>query len=203
MDKEHLMIIAKARYVVYEIFDKAIDPGFVFHTLEHTRQVVKNAETIADFYQFKKDEKFILLLAAWFHDTGFCKGRIEGHESESCQIAADFLQSNSIGNGVLDGVLGCIQATREPQSPEKGIEKIICDADLFHLGTINFQLRTKLLKQEFQFFYNREINEKEWHLQYLEFLKSHYYYTGYCQQLLEPVKQKWIAKLQNKMFAHS
>jgi hypothetical protein len=88
-----------------------------------------------------------------------------------------------------------------PQKPQNGLDKIISDSDLFHLGTNHFNNRTELLRQELQFYYNTELTDKEWRLRNIEFLKSHNYFTGYCQQMLEPVKQQWITKLQKKEVA--
>lgn len=201
MDGNQLQIIEEVKKLVTEIFAKKVKPGFVFHNLEHTRQVAKAAEAIANFYQFSEPEKFILVVASWFHDTGFSTGRIEGHEIESIHIAQAFLQTHKADQATISRVAACIQSTKMPQKPESGIEKIICDADLFHLGTNYFNDRTELLRQELQFYYKTVLTEKEWRSQNLAFLKSHNYFTGYCQQMLEPVKQKWMAKLQRKAVA--
>ena len=43
---------------------------------------------------------------------------------------------NSTGRcELIQRVSSCIQATRMPQSPLSQVEKIMCDADLYHLGT--------------------------------------------------------------------
>lgn len=198
MNDQQIQIIIEAKIIVTDIFEQKVNPLFVFHNFEHTRQVADAAEEIANFYQFNENDKFILLVAAWFHDTGFSAGRIEGHELESIKIAENFLQTHNIGNDIIARVLSCIQATKMPQSPQNGLEKIICDADLFHLGTIQFNRRTDLLRTELQAYYNKEISSEEWQLGNIEFLISHNYFTGYCQQKLEPVKQIWLNRLQNK-----
>lgn len=198
MTDQQIQIIADTKIIVTDIFEQKVNPLFVFHNLEHTRQVADAAEAIANFYQFNEDDKFILLVAAWFHDTGFSAGRIEGHELESIKIAENFLQTHNIENDIIQRVSSCVKATKMPQRPQNGLEKIICDADLFHLGTIQFNRRTDLLRTELQAYYNREISYEEWQLGNIEFLISHNYFTGYCQQKLEPVKQIWLNRLQNK-----
>lgn len=196
MKEAYKRIIDSVKTEVKELFAKKLDAKFVFHNLAHTMQVAEAAEAIATFYQFEEEEKFIVIVAAWFHDTGFTTGRIEGHETESIKIAQTFLLRHSIRQPVIAKVAACIQATRMPQHPVNGMDKVICDADLFHLGSNNFKERTELLRQELQAYYDTNITEKEWDLNNIEFLKSHHYFTGYCQQMLEPVKQQWIMKLE-------
>ncbi len=201
MNEHQLQLIGEVKKVATEIFEKGVDPRFVFHNLEHTRQVAEAAEGIANFYRFNENEKFVLIVAAWFHDSGFSSGRIEAHELESIKTAENFLRTYNTASDVIAAVSSCILATQMPQNPKNGIEKIICDADLFHLGTNHFNYRTELLRQELQFYYKREIAEQEWRMQNMEFLKSHTYFTGYCQQMLEPVKQIWITRLHRKAVA--
>jgi HD superfamily phosphodiesterase len=196
MKESQLRIIADAKAEVEEIFATKFKPWFVFHTIVHTTEVAEAAEAMASFYQLNDEEKFILLIAAWFHDTGFSKGRIEEHEKESIKIAKSFLTKHMIHESVISKVASCIQATVMPQHPVLDTDKIICDADLFHLGTKRFMNRTELLRQELQAYYKIDITETEWRLKNIEFLKSHRYFTGYCQQMLEPVKQQWIMKLE-------
>lgn len=188
MKEAYNRIIDSVKTEVKELFAKKLDPKFVFHNLAHTMQVAEAVEGIATFYQFSEEEKTILIIAAWFHDTGFTTGRIEGHETESIKIAQAFLIKHSVRQPVIAKVAACIQATKMPQNPVNGMDKVICDADLFHLGSNNFKERTELLRQELQAYYDTEITEKEWDLNNIEFLKSHHYFTGYCQQMLEPVK---------------
>ena len=195
MTESNLKIIASVKNEVTALLTTKLDPRFVFHNLAHTMQVAEAVEGIATFYQFSEEEKAILIIAAWFHDTGFTTGRIEGHEMESIRIAESFLVKHSIRQPVIAKVAACIQATKMPQNPVSGMDKVICDADLFHLGSNNFKERTELLRQELQAYYDTNITEKEWDLNNIEFLKSHHYFTGYCQQMLEPVKQQWIMKL--------
>ncbi len=85
-----------------------------------------------------------------------------------------------------------------PHAPANLLEQIICDADLFHLGTDKFSEMTELLRQELQVYYNKEFSNEKWRQWNIEFLLSHRYFTGYCQLNLEPVKQKWIEQLRNK-----
>jgi hypothetical protein len=85
-----------------------------------------------------------------------------------------------------------------PQSPLSQVEKIVCDADLYHLGTADFKKMNQQLRQEQEAYFGKPISKREWRQRNLEFLESHQYFTDYCQQKLEPQKQEWIRQLRKK-----
>lgn len=197
MNERQLQIVTEAGKFVAEIFKSKVNPFFVFHNLEHTIQVVTAAEEIEGYYQLNNDDQFVLFLSAWFHDTGFSSGHAEEHEKESIKLVKEFLSSRIADQGMIIRIAACIQATHMPQQPLNLVEKIICDADLFHLGTNLFSERSKLLRKELRAYYKSDFADDEWRQRNIEFLKSHNYFTGYCRQKLEPVKQEWIEKLQS------
>src|SRR5689334_6930829 len=135
MNEANEQLLAQARTHVTYIFNQQVDPLFVFHNLEHTEMVVETCSLMADFYSLTEDEKIILLLAAWFHDTGYSGGTAEGHETESIRHATRFLHLQEVDEAKIQRVSSCIEATRMPQSPITQIEKILCDADLSNLGS--------------------------------------------------------------------
>ncbi len=192
-------ILAEAQSYVKEIFQKKVNPLFIFHNIEHTQQVVTAVEEIGSQYQLNEHDFFILKIAAMFHDTGFSSGRPEDHEKESIRIATEFLQQHHVDGDMIQRVSSCIQATRMPQSPLSQIEKILCDADLFHLGGNDFKAWTQRLKQEQEAFFRKEVSKKDWRQRNLEFLESHQYFTDYAQKKQEPKKQEWLKQLRKKL----
>lgn len=204
-NKEQLLSAARA--YVTELFQKAVDPKFTFHNLQHTQQVVTAATELANHYHLNEDDRAVLLLAAWFHDTGFKSGHAEEHEKESIRLATEFLQQHGADADLIQRVSSCIQATRMPQSPLSQVEKILCDADLYHLGNGDFKKMSQQLKQEQEGYYNKPVSKRDWRQRNLEFLESHQYFTDYAQQKLEPQKQEWIRQLRkkqgNKPVAHT
>ena len=198
MNEYQLQIVREARKVVTDIFLNNVNSLFVFHNLEHTIQVVTAAEEIEGYYQLNDEDQFVLFISAWFHDTGFSSGHAEQHEKESINLAKEFLSPRIADQEMVIRIAACIQATHMPQKPLNLVEKIMCDADLFQLGTNMFSERNQLLRKELQAYYKCDFAEEEWRQLNIEFLKSHNYFTGYCRQELEPVKQEWIEKLQNK-----
>ena len=120
------------------------------------------------------------------------------HEEESQKIAAEFLRKQNAPQSLIDKVKGCIIATRMPQSPSNLIEQIICDADLFHLGTKDFKERNKMLRQEINSIEEEKIGKKEWVNLNIEFLDRHRYFTDYAREMLDPVKKSHLRDLMEK-----
>jgi HD superfamily phosphodiesterase len=198
MNDNKAQILNEAQAYVTELFQKEVDPLFLFHNLDHTQQVVRAAEEIAAHYGLNDEDRLVLLLAAWFHDTGFSNGQAEEHEKESILLATEFLLSQNVDGEIILRVSSAIQATRMPQSPLSQVEKIMCDADLYHLGTQDFKKMNACLKTEQEAYFKREFGKKEWRQRNIDFLEAHQYFTDYCQQKLEPQKQQWIKELRKK-----
>ncbi len=176
----------------------SVPASFRFHNIAHTKDVARSAKVIEGHYQLSEVDRFIVFIAAWFHDTGFCAGCAEGHEEESVRLAAEFLRQQNIDADIIDQVSSCIHATRIPQAPQTLLEKIICDADLYHLGTSKFDTWSSRLRQELKNYSESDNTDEEWRQADIDLLISHSYHTDYCRQNLEHVKQKWIKELQNK-----
>jgi predicted metal-dependent HD superfamily phosphohydrolase len=198
MNETHSQLLAAARAYVTDIFHHKVKPEFVFHSLEHTEDVVEACSRLADHYHLPEDDRYVLLLSAWFHDVGYVNGQAEGHEEISAQMASQFLASHHVEEAVVHRVSSCIRATRMPQSPVSLIEKILCDADLFHLSTDDFKARNSLLKQERENLLGHKIEKKEWRKGNVQFLENHKYFTDYGQEYLAPGKQQNLASLQKK-----
>ena len=84
-------IVSKAQAYVESLLNEKLAKDIFYHNYPHTERVAKVAEEIARETKLPKDELEILMLAAWFHDTGFIND-YENHEMESQKIATEFLQ---------------------------------------------------------------------------------------------------------------
>ncbi len=198
MDKDQLYVLAKAKEKAEEIFRHRVSPAFVFHNIAHTQQVVDAAAEIAADYHLKPDDEFVLVIAAWFHDAGFSKGLSENHEEESICIAQEFLFQHHISEELIVRISSCILATKMPQQPLNLVGEILCDADLYHLGTNFFMERSRLLQKELASCSHNIFKEEKWRQLNIRFLQSHHYFTAYCQNKLTPVKRRWIEQLRLK-----
>lgn len=191
-------LLQEARQYVTGLFTNKVDPAFVYHNIEHTREVVEAAELMANELSLPEEEKPALLLAAWFHDTGYSAGQPKRHEEVSRDIAADFLRSRDVDQGTIDKVSNAIMSTKWPQSPVNLLEQILCDADLSHLGMASFPEKNKLLRQELNLLFDNKLGKKDWRQKNIFFLQQHRYFTEYGKTVLEPVKQQYLQELIRK-----
>jgi len=198
MNETQEQILSDARHYVTEIFTHKVNPEFVFHNLDHTEAVAEACSQMADYYQLNDEDRFVLKLSAWFHDTGYSAGKVEGHEEISAQIATQFLQQHHISEIIQQRVSSCIRATHMPQSPISQVEKILCDADLAHLASPDYKAMSQLLKQERESLLGQKIPKKEWRKGNIRFLQEHTYFTDYGQQTLEPKKLENLQGLVKK-----
>ncbi|MFM9911108.1 MAG: Pycsar system effector family protein [Chitinophagaceae bacterium] len=191
------VLLQNVEQYVRDLFVRKVDSEFYYHNITHTEYVVEATLQMADYYQLSEEEKTVLLIAAWFHDSGFSKGKPENHEAEGQLIASNFLQKNNAAS-YIQKVNGCIAATKMPQSPNNLLEQILCDADLSHLGTTDFIGETKSLRRELMKISGVEISKKDWRQNNIQFLQQHTYFTDYAENKLERVKQENLALLLSK-----
>ncbi|WP_114940583.1 Pycsar system effector family protein [Mucilaginibacter endophyticus] len=190
-------LLEQVKQYVISYFDVHHDSDLIYHNLRHTKDVVAAATQIANHYQLSDEDFFVVISSAWFHDTGYFTDK-KDHEAKSVGIATHFLKQHKIEQPVIDKVEGCIIATKMPQSPANLLQQIICDADLFHLGTDDFRDKNKLLRKEMEAIKKHDIDKDEWRNYNIEFLQGHEYYTDYCRLLLNDQKQKNLQKLIEK-----
>lgn len=79
------------------------------------------------------------------------------------------------------------------------MENILCDGDLFHLGTAEFKDKRKLMHKEVELLYNKDIGKNEWRKKDIEFLTQQQYHTDYCMLLLNEQKEKNIEWLKDRL----
>src|SRR4030095_3258153 len=198
MTEEQFRVLSAAQDFVSDLLISKLDKAIHFHTLQHTQEVLAGCETMADYYRLEDEDRYALMLAAWFHDTGYTSGKALGHENVSVELATKFLNDHKVSPQIIDKVIGCISATRLPQTPHTLIEQIICDADLFHLGTSDFKEKNRLLREELNDFGNLNLSKKDWRKKNIEFLSKHTYFTSYAKEHLDPLKQIYLDELNKK-----
>ena len=59
-------LVAAARDFATDIFKNKVSKSFRYHNLDHTRQVVRAAEEMADYYQLQPEDRNAVIIAAWF-----------------------------------------------------------------------------------------------------------------------------------------
>lgn len=187
---------------VINLFYTNNDERFIYHNLIHTEQVVENTVKIANHYQLSDADFFIVVAASWFHDMGYffdCRA----HESKGADMAVQFLKDRGIEQETIDQIQGCIMATKMPQRPVGLLQQIVCDADLFHLGSDHFKERNKLMREEAEAFCNKDIDKVDWRTKTIALFKAHHYHTDYCQQLLNAKKAKNLQEMEHKLITET
>ena len=125
-------LFIEVRKFIFESFKKELPSQIVYHNFTHTEEVVNAASEIGQAENISEKDLEVLLLATWFHDIGFIKN-IEKHEESSKEIATNYLKEINYPEDLIVKVCKIIDATKMPQKPTSLLEKIICDADLYHL----------------------------------------------------------------------
>ncbi len=186
---------------VTQLFEKAEDEKLSYHNLGHTSFVVSKAAEIARHYELNDADFFVVETAAWFHDTGYLNGSQHDHELRSAAIAETFLLIKELDAATIRQVKDCILATRIPQLPQNLLQQIVCDADLFHLGTGNFRALNKKMKKEAEAHRGKKIDKEEWRAGTLNLLESHRYQTDYAKNLLNNIKHENMNSIRLKAAA--
>lgn len=191
------IINKKAEEYVTALFEKMHNPNLVYHDLEHTKNVVQRTDEIAAPYNLNEKELTILIVAAWFHDTGHLFTDASKHEEKSADIMKTFMTENDNDPELIEEIDGCILSTKLPRHPQNLLQEIICDADTYHFGTKEFKESNKKVFEE-HLLRVGPISKKEWNKKTIELLERHKYFTSYCRSLLEEKKQSNMKKLKKK-----
>lgn len=189
------LIEAVSNYVILFLSENLSDQ-LLFHNIGHTYEVVGTAREIGLHYNLSQEEMSILQIAAWFHDCGYAN-TYTGHEEESKKIAKTFLDNFVCEKNFINKVLNCIEATKYPQNPTSLIEKILCDADMYHLTRPNYPKYEKAIREEFEKYLGLIYTDKEWWTKNSSFLTCHTYYTDYGQKILARFKEVNIQLMNN------
>ncbi|MEO1050305.1 MAG: Pycsar system effector family protein [Bacteroidota bacterium] len=190
-------LIAKSREYAEQVLANGMSKDFHYHNLEHTESVAAAAEEIGQASDLNDEELEIVIVSAWFHDVGYRHDRND-HEEESVRIAKQQLSDWGMAEDKVDRVAATIEATRMPQSPKDALGEVLCDADLYHLSTSDFEKYGESLRQEFCDVRGEKYTDEEWLEENRKFFKEHQYFTNYGQTILEPRKKKNIKKIKKK-----
>ncbi|WP_420580315.1 Pycsar system effector family protein [Reichenbachiella sp.] len=191
-------ILSKVEAYVRDSLNKALPKSFVYHDLTHTEEVVNAVGLIAQGEGLKEEEKETVEIAAWFHDMGHVDD-CDCHEKRSAEMAREFLEKQNFPAERISQVEGCIMATMMPQRPLNQLEEVLCDADLYHLSTDQFEARATLLRKEWEDIKEEEFKNSSWRKINADFLKGHEYFTVYARTHFEEGKQKNLAILKEQM----
>ena len=167
---------------------------YAFHNLEHTKGVVRAARAIARASKLTAGQLDVVIIAAWFHDVGYCHGA-RAHEERSATIARTMLGNWGANGKLIEEVCRAVLATKLPQNPHCIIDMVLCDADLAHLASNQYQLHASRLRTEFEAQGHEVVTEAAWNQLNIEFMKRHRYFTDYGKTIMEGRKKINLKKL--------
>ena len=191
-------LIKEAKAYVTSILTHELSEKCLFHTINHTLDVLKNAEIIGKYCNLNQAEFQILRMSALFHDLGYVDAYDE-HEMHSARRARAYLESKDVDERSIQKVEAAILSTRMPQNPTDNISEMLCDADLMNLTVDDYFEQVDLMRREWEKVGKAKMNSHEFHLNSLDFFRSHQYYSEYGKKILQPKKEKVERKIKNKV----
>lgn len=166
---------------------------YYYHNYEHTLYVIEKVVEIGLYEKCTNEELELVTIAAMWHDTGYIK-TYKDHEEESCKLARHYLPGYGVPAADIAKICGMIMATEIPQMPKTKLEEILADADLEYLGSSYFEIKADKLFNELQHL-NPSLTAEEWNKAQISFLQKHHYFTGFCKENRESIKQMYLNKL--------
>jgi uncharacterized membrane-anchored protein YitT (DUF2179 family)/predicted metal-dependent HD superfamily phosphohydrolase len=146
-----------------------------YHCYQHTLNMVDATAYLMEKEDVPQEDYYLILTAALLHDAGFLRG-YQNHEELSCDIAWELLPSVGFANETIERLCRLVMVTKLPQVPSNLYEEILCDADLYYLGSPNFFRDAENLYKEWKAEGIVETHE-EWEAKQLLFLEAHHYFT--------------------------
>lgn len=193
--------VALAEKYVVNLFNNKLSKLYNYHNLEHTQGVVHSVKLLSKNLDLSSLEMEQLIVAAWFHDTGYVEGSLN-HEDISIQFVTQFLTENGLDQKYIDAVAAIITVTKFNILPTTTLQKIMKDADYNHFGKTNFFEISALLQKEWEAIDGKKYSELQWMESNLDLLTNgHKFYTTYAIENWQPQKEKNVVLILEKIKA--
>ena len=194
------MQLEKLESFILEKLHKDLPHYLSYHNANHTEEVIKHAMELGNGEGLSEYELSILRTAAILHDSGFLISNID-HEKYSCQLAREHLPGYGYTPEEIEQICCIIMTTQIPQSAFDKISRVLCDADIYYLGTNDYQLHSGRLFRELKHF-TPEITNEAWLLQQINFLESHSYFTDTAKEKLNARKKANLKRVKTSLKQH-
>jgi predicted metal-dependent HD superfamily phosphohydrolase len=165
--KNNPMVKDVSEYV-FNLFKEKLPSDYVYHNYTHTLDTVNACKKLSKSYNLSSRDHEVLLLAAWFHDTGYVESYLE-HEEASVKIMKAYLKGNYPDDDIAE-IESLILSTKHGAKADGSLQEIIQDADFINLGTKKFSHRAELLRIEWERILQKQYSEMEWAELQLQFL---------------------------------
>jgi predicted metal-dependent HD superfamily phosphohydrolase len=194
-----MSILHKAKNYVEILFKDKLSSVYFYHNFIHTAYTVNKAEEIMKNTPVSEEDQEKVLVALWFHDTGYIECALN-HEERSVEVMKAFLQQENYPENYIADVEKLILATKIQYEPQNLLEKIVKDADFSHFAGHDYSDISDALRKEWELTNVRCFSNEEWNAGNLDMLKNkHTFYTDYAKENWEPLKKKNIKKIEKKL----
>ncbi|HSD63912.1 MAG TPA: HD domain-containing protein [Ignavibacteriaceae bacterium] len=190
---------------IENLFKLKLSPLFIYHDFQHTKDVALTASGMADYYSLSPNDKELILISAWFHDTGYIYS-IVNHEEHSNAIAENYLNKKNYPADRIAVIKRIILSTKIPRNPQNLIEEILCDADIAYIGSENLNDKIKQLRMEWEKTINKRYSDYDWLLENISFIEANPFYTDYAKNTFSDIRtnnlinlKKLAAEIQNNL----
>jgi predicted metal-dependent HD superfamily phosphohydrolase len=173
-------IVKLAGEYVYKLFKSKLSKKLVYHNYRHTYETVNEAQDLGEQQGLNADQLQDLLLAAWFHDTGYIN-TYTGHEEESVRMAREWLQEQQYPQDRIELIANCIYATKHNVKPTTLLEELLVDADISNIGKDTFFSTAELLRVEWEIFQDKFFSDREWAQFQMDFLLATTFHSYQAQ----------------------
>lgn len=194
-----MSILQKAKNYVEILFKDKLSSVYFYHNFIHTAYTVNKAEEIMKNTPVSEEDQEKVLVALWFHDTGYIECALN-HEERSVEVMKAFLHQENYPENYIADVEKLILATKIHYEPQNLLEKIVKDADFSHFAGHDYSDISDALRKEWELTNVRCFSNEEWNAGNLDMLKNkHTFYTDYAKENWEPLKKKNIKKIEKKL----
>jgi class 3 adenylate cyclase/predicted metal-dependent HD superfamily phosphohydrolase len=187
----------KTEHHVLKMLESGLESNLYYHSINHTKDVVKAVERLALLEGVTDEGLFLLKTAAIFHDAGFLES-YSHNEPIGARMAEEILPQYGYTQDHIQTIKELIFVTQIPHKPTNKLQEIICDADLDYLGRNDFEEIADKLRRELK---ERGIiaSDRKWDEIQISFLNQHKYFTKTSKESRQKTKEKNILLVQERL----
>ena len=187
----------KAERFIMKQLEEQLSDKLHYHSIAHTRDVVKAVERLALSENVTDEGLFLLKTAATYHDAGFVE-QYEKNEPIGVRLASEILPKYGYTPEHIETIKNLIHVTAIPHQPMNQLEEIICDADLDYLGRDDFHEIADRLRQELKE-HGKIDSDRKWDEIQVHFLTQHRYFTKTAIDTRRVKKLKNLEEIKQKL----
>ena len=170
----------------------SVPPAFSFHNHVHARDVVAAVYKILPHHpSLPLVRQRELLFAALLHDFRYADSP-DGHEADSADFAASLARHSGFSDASAGRIADLVRATVPSHVPSTLPEKIIRDADLFHVAAPGYAARARALRAELAAT-GHPLTATQWRARQIAFLSAHRFHLPWLERERAPARAALLA----------